>query len=193
MSSALRGRWRLGIASAVGASLADGVIAIAVLFASSALVGLIQQIMLDHPTIALVGEITIIAALVTYAIRLSGSSVYQRSSQLRQSLGSSAHGTAFASAVTACANIVNPTFLPSLAAAFAAATAILGNPSSAGEKFLLAVGFMAGTFGWLAIVVGLIVHNHERFSLRHIALLRRIGAAIVLVFAGLLLWHVATQ
>lgn len=195
MASALRGRWRLGIAAAVGASLADGVIALVVLFASSALVGLLRQIVLHHPTIALVGEITVVAALVTYAIRLGGSSVYQRSSSLRQSVGTSVERTAIAAAGTALANVVNPTFLPSLAGSFAGALALLGEPSQVhtGEKILLAAGFIVGTFCWLTVVVALIVRNHERFSLRHIAVLRRTGAAIVLLFAGALLWHVAMR
>jgi len=193
MASALRGRWRLGLAAAAGASVADGIIAVVVLFASSALVWLLRQLVLHHPTIALVGEITIIAALVTYAIRLGRSSVYQRSSQLRHSLGSSVHGTALAAAATAVANVVNPTFLPSLAASFAAAQALLPSQGSGWDKLLLAAGFMSGTFGWLTIVVSWIVRNHERFSLRQIALFRRIGAAIVLVFAAILLWHVAVR
>ncbi|MCX7930897.1 MAG: LysE family transporter [Chlorobi bacterium] len=192
MAAALRGRWRLGFAGAAGAAIADGVIAAAVLFASSALVNLTRQLLTNHPAIAVVGEVTIAAALVTYAIRLARTSVYHRSSQLRRTFGDSARGTAFGTAVTAVANLFNPTFLPSLTASLAAATTVLQG-TGGGEKFVLAFGFTVGTFGWLAIVVALIVRNHERFTIRHIALLRRIGAVVVLVFAGILLWHAAIQ
>ncbi|KXB97882.1 MAG: hypothetical protein AA908_00230 [Chlorobi bacterium NICIL-2] len=195
MASALRGRWRHGLAAAAGASLADGVIALGVLFASSALVELLSQMIANHPALAVVGEIAVVAALVTYAVRLGRSSVLRHSSELRDELGRSVRGTVISAAATAIANIVNPTFLPSLAGAFAAALSFLahrGAITTAG-KFLMALGFVGGTFAWLAVVVGLIVRNHARFSLRHIMLLRRIGAAVVMIFALVLLWHIATS
>ncbi|MCS7301833.1 MAG: LysE family translocator [Candidatus Kapabacteria bacterium] len=191
MASALRGQWKHGLWAAAGAALADGIIALAVLFASSAIMQLINDLITYHPTIALVGEIAIIAALVTYAIRLARTSIYERSAELRQELGQSVPATVLSAAATAATNIVNPTFLPSLAATFTAAVALLSRSVAVGirEKALLALGFCIGTFGWLSIIVALIVRNRKRFSLRHFMLLRRIGAAVVLVFAAVLVWH----
>jgi len=196
MASALRGKWRHGIAAAAGASLADGFFALGVLFASSALGEVLMQLLSHHPTLALIGEIAVAAALLTYAFRLGRSSVLRHSSHFREELGRSVRGTMLSAAVTALANVVNPTFLPSLAGSFAAALSYLvrhNAASSTGTKVLIALGFSGGTFLWLFVVVGLIVRNHARFSLRHIMMLRRIGAAIVFAFTLVLLWHIATS
>lgn len=195
MASALRGRWRHGIAAAASAATADGVLAVAVLFASSALVAIIEHIIARHPAIAVVAEIGIIAGLVTYAIRLGKSSLYDRSSDRRENVGHSVYGTIATAATTAFANVINPTYLPSIAATFTAAHTLLARSAtvSIGNKLLMAVGFALGTFGWFVVVVAVILRHHQRFSLRNVALLRRIGAAIVLTFAAVLLWHVAQQ
>lgn len=195
IASALRGGVRHGLWAAAGASVADGVIALGVLFASSALVVLVRSTLDHHPLIALVGEIVVVAMLVTYAIRLARSSVYQRSSELREEMGRSIPKTIASAVATAIANLVNPTFLPSLAASLTAVLSAVspeGNISVLG-KGAIAAGFSLGTFAWLGVVVAFIVRHREQFSLRQLVLVRRIGAAIVLAFACILLWHVAMQ
>lgn len=193
MASALRGQWRHGIAAAAGAAAIDGVLAVGVLFASSALVAIIEHIIARHPAIAVVAEVGIIAGLVTYAIRLGKSSLYDRSPDRRDGVVRSVHGTIATAATTAFANVINPTYLPSVAATFTAAHTLLARSMavSIGDKLLMAVGFALGTFGWFVLVVAIILRHHQRLSLRHVALLRRIGAIIVLAFAAVLLWHVA--
>ena len=176
----------------LGVAVIDTMFCLGILFASSAILGWLFQLSAEFPTAAMASKMLVILAILVYAISQlrSGSAELPHSRVHLEDKVQSSRPLIIGSA-TALSNAFNPTFLPSLTALLASISVQVPQVhANLLDKWLFALGFGAGTYGWLYVIISMVHRHHALVSPHTMLLIRRVGALIFIVFALYLSWKI---
>ncbi len=186
---------RTGMSVGLGVAFIDTLFCLGILFASSAIIGWFLDLAAAYPTASLVLRVLVIIAIFVYAVLQfrAGPEVKDHS---RVHLEQKIHSTTpiIIGAATAMSNAFNPTFLPSLTALLASISSQVPQVhENLLDKWLFALGFGAGTYGWLHVIISMVHRHHALVSPHTMIIIRRVGALIFIGFALFLAWKMIEQ
>ncbi len=183
---------RTGMSIALGVAVVDTLFCIGILFASSAILQLLMSWSETFPTTAFVTKLAIIGGIIVYAVlQLRDKTTEAPHSRVHLEDRVQSSKPLIIGSATALSNAFNPTFLPALTAVLASVTTQLPQVhTNIVDKWLFALGFGVGTYGWLYGIISMVHRHHALVSPRTMVLIRRVGAVIFLVFAVYLLWKI---
>ncbi len=183
---------RTGMSVGFGVAVVDMVFCLGILFASSAVLSNLFHLNAEYPTTSLVLKVAVIAAIIGYAFtQLQSKANETPTSRLHLEDRVQGSKPLIIGSATALSNAFNPTFLPSLTALLASISALVPQiQANMVDKWLFALGFGAGTYGWLHSIISMVHRHHALISTRTMVVIRRVGAVIFIVFALYLLWKI---
>ena len=192
---ALAGQAREGVALVLGASAMDIVYALLAAFASSALVGALWGMVLHHAWALLAFQGGCIVVLVVLGLRSCRSTTHGDAARARPEARSRPRGDAspyLRGVLIALTNLASPTFLPSLIFAMSLLQVRGWVGHAVGAHVMYALGFGVGGALWFVLLLRTLTHLRAQISPTVIPLMYRVAGGVLLLFAGMLTYHMVT-
>ena len=192
---ALAGQAREGVALVLGASAMDIVYALLAAFASSALVGALWGMVLHHAWALLAFQGGCIVVLVVLGLRSCRSTTHGDAARARPEARSRPRGDAspyLRGVLIALTNLASPTFLPSLIFAMSLLQVRGWVGHEVGDHVMYALGFGVGGALWFVLLLRTLTHLRAKISPTVIPLMYRVAGGVLLLFAGMLTYHMVT-
>jgi len=187
---------RHGYLAGLGVSLMDLIFCLLAVFATSAMMGVIDDFSSKYPVGVLIFQFSIILAILVFGFITLKSKKKKSLDEFNEVKGFSfieylkSRGPFLLGFAVALANIANPTFLGSLSYISLQLQkwsliefTILG-------KLSYALGFGIGTFLWLAILVKLVVYYYPKLSAEMIVKLKKFAGLTLIGFGTVLGYRV---
>ena len=201
VKKAVEHKFRAGGELAFGASLMDGVYALAASFTSSTIVSALGDAVTKNRKVALGFQVVCVVVLVVLAVRYWRAAPASAPDSQRLEAAERAHTERarrlglrrpiFVGLLIALTNLASPTFLPSLVFL----SGYLGSagwlPAGALARFAFALGFSAGTFAWFLVLLRALHGMREKLTSKVTAGMNRFAGGAFIVFAAVLAARVA--
>jgi len=185
--------------AAIGVGLMDFIYCLAIIFATSAVLTLINGFFDDFPLIFLAFQIIVVMALIVYGymnIKLKDKMVNPRASiapkPFRYLEKISHKGPFLLGIAVANANIANPSFLTALAYITLNVQKFILPENSALLNVIFAGTFGVGNFLWLYLISRVLVHYKDRMSANTIARIHQFAGFTLIGFGTILGYRVIT-
>jgi len=192
---ALAGQAREGVALVLGASAMDIGYALLAACASSALVGALWGMVLHHAWALLAFQGGCIVVLVVLGLRSCRSTTHGDAARARPEARSRPRGDAspyLRGVLIALTNLASPTFLPSLIFAMSLLQVRGWVGHAVGAHVMYALGFGVGGALWFVLLLRTLTHLRAQISPTVIPLMYRVAGGVLLLFAGMLTYHMVT-
>lgn len=188
MKAGLQDNGSKGMGIGFGAALMDVFYCLAVMMAMTPLAAQTDSFMRNNQTLVLVLQIVCVAAMIIYGIvnlRTRRTPVYTEpvrsgSAAWVERIGSK--GPFFIGVGISLTNLVNPTFLPSLASMSLFMQKLGFVDLHLSSQLLFSLGFGAGMLGWIVVLLRTILKYRSRMSPRLIDSLHRFAGITFIGF-----------
>ncbi len=200
VKQAVEHKFRAGGELALGASLMDGVYALAATFASSTIVSALGDAVTKNRAASLGFQIVCVVVLVVLAVRYlravpssAPDSARIEAAELAQEARARRLGLArpiFVGLLIALTNLASPTFLPSLIFLSGYLHSAGWLPPSAGARFVFALGFATGTFLWFVVLLRVLHGLRAKLTANVTAGMNRFAGGAFILFAAVLAFRV---
>ncbi len=203
VKQAVEQKFRAGGELAFGASLMDGVYALAASFASSTIVSALGNAMTKNRAVALGFQVVCVIALVVLAVHYWRAKPKSPPDSARLEAAELAHeararrlGLArpvFVGVLIALTNLASPTFLPSLVflSGYLGSTGWL--PDGALARVAFALGFAGGSFLWFLVLLRALHGMRAKLTSNVTAGMNRFAGGAFILFAAVLAFRVVSQ
>ncbi len=181
--------------AALGTTVMDFIFAFLTVFATSAIISLLDNFAEKYPIGVLLIQIVVVAAIVAYGILLRKSKGEENNDNKKAKTYSfieylKHRGPFLLGFAVALANIANPTFLGSISYVAVLLQKWAFIDSSIIGRTIYALGFGVGTFLWLYILVKVIVFYKPRMSENMIFKIKKFAGLTLIGFGTLLGYRV---
>jgi threonine/homoserine/homoserine lactone efflux protein len=179
--------------AALGTTVMDFIFAFLTVFATSALISLLDNVIEKYPVGVLIIQIIVVVAIVAYGMLLrknkDSEDIETKKTKAYIFIDYLKHrGPFLLGFAVALANIANPTFLGSLSYVAVLLQKWTLIDSSVAGRAIYALGFGVGTFLWLYILVKIIIFYKPRMSENMIFKIKKF-AGLTLIGVGTLLGY----
>ncbi len=197
MKQAIDGNDKYGMKIGLGASTMDTIYSIVAIFASSAIVVTLKDVLNDYVWLQLVFQIVCVVAFVIVGIRYlkpttknMDETTKQEKIQEERARKMGYSSPYLVGVVMSVANLASPTFLPMLiaVASYLHANELVSN--GADECLAYAIGFGGGAALWFTLLLRMIYKWRTRFSAGFIVRIYQFAGVSFLFFAVLLTYNV---
>lgn len=182
---------RHGILVGLGTAFMDFIYCLISIFATSAIIHLLNSFFDEFPLLMLIFQIAVVVAVILFGVvnlkqkdKTNNTEIELPGKKLGFLERLTNKGPFLLGIAVAMANVANPTFLPTLAYLTLAVQKTGLIEHTWYSSILFAIGFGAGNFVWIYAISRVIVHYRKRMSLNAIARIHQ--------FAGLTLIGVGT-
>ncbi len=188
-----------GILTALGTGFMDFVYCLIIIFATSAVLNLVNAFFDEHPLILLAFQLFVIAAIIIYGIvniKLKNKIINEEKTRTKRKYGFisrlSHKGPFLLGIAVAMANIANPTFLPALAYVTVNIQKFVLPENTALNNFIFAISFGLGNFLWLYLISKVLLHYQEKMSTQTLARIHQFAGITLIGFGTILGYRVIT-
>jgi putative LysE/RhtB family amino acid efflux pump len=191
----LAGQAREGVALVLGASAMDIVYALLAACASSALVGALWGLALRHAWVLLAFQGGGIVVLVVLGLRSCRSTTPADAARARPEARGRPRDAAspyLRGGLIALTSLASPTFLPSLIFVMSLLHVRGWVGDAVGDHVMYALGFGGGGALWFILLLLILTHLRAKISPTVMPMIERGAGGVLLLFAGMLTYHVVT-
>lgn len=188
-----------GTLTALGTGFMDFVYCLIIIFATSAVLSLVNGFFDEHPLLTLSFQLFVIVVIIIYGIiniRLKNKIINENNTKIKKSYGIitrlSHKGPFLLGIAVAIANVANPTFLPALAYITVQVQKYVLPINSALNNFIFALAFGLGNFLWLYLISRILVHYQNKMSTQTLARIHQFAGITLIGFGTILGYRVIT-
>jgi putative LysE/RhtB family amino acid efflux pump len=195
LHQALAGQARQGVALVLGASALDIGYALLAAGASSALVGALWGLVLHHAWVLLAFQGGCIVVLVVLGVRSCRSTTPTDAARAQPEAWGRPrdHASPYLRGVLiALTNLASPTFLPSLIFTMSLLHIRGWVGDAVGDHVMYALGFGGGGALWFLLLLRILTHLRAKVSPTVMPMIERVAGGVLLLFAGILAYHLVT-
>lgn len=190
---------KLATITSLGIGLMDFCFCLAIIFATSAILILVNSFFSDYPIILLSFQIFVVASIILYGIFNIKTKEKQSNPDLNikhvrfKFLDNLSHKGPFLLGIAlAMSNFANPTFLTALAYVTMNIQKYILTDNSSLNLVIFAFGFGIGNYLWLNLIAKILVHYKERMSARAIARVHQFAGVTLIGFGTILGYRIIT-
>ena len=188
-----------GIKAALGTGLMDFIYCLIVIFATSAVLSLVNGFFDDYPIILLGFQVLVVVSIIVYGIiniklkdRIVNPKKTKDPGRFKHLEKLSHRGPFLLGIAVALTNIVNPTFLPALAYVTVNVQQFVLPENNALYNTIFALAFGLGNFLWLYLISKVLVHYKDRMSVQALARIHQFAGFTLIGFGTILGYRVIT-
>jgi threonine/homoserine/homoserine lactone efflux protein len=188
-----------GIFAALGTGFMDFVYCLVVIFATSAVLALVNNFFIDYPIVFLVFQVLVVVSVIIYGVinlklkdRIVNPKKKRDPGKFKYLDGLSKRGPFLLGIAVALANAANPTFLPALAYITVNAQKFILHENNALENIVFAFAFGLGNFLWLYAISRILLHYQDKMSKNTIARIHQFAGVTLIGFGTILGYRVIT-
>ena len=190
---------KLATISSLGIGLMDFVFCLAIIFATSAILVLVNGFFADYPIILLSFQIFVVGSIILYGVFNLKTKYHASNPDLNNEPGKfkyinklSHKGPFLLGIALAMSNFANPTFLTALAYVTMNVQKFILTDAGSLNLVIFAFGFGIGNYLWLNLIAKILVHYKERMSAKAIARVHQFAGVTLIGFGTILGYRVIT-
>jgi threonine/homoserine/homoserine lactone efflux protein len=184
---------RHGVAGALGTGMMDIFYCLMAIFATSAVLKLIDGIVIHYPLLLLAFQILVIISVIVFGViqfrikhKSSKPIEIDKNKKVHFLQTLSQRGPFLLGIAVALANVANPTFLPSLAYVTMNVHALGLIENTVESKIMFSIGFGCGNFMWLYLFIKILTHYREKMSPQFFERIHKFAGFTLIGFGTLL-------